>query len=124
DEGPHHNSAKIAASVSGGKLSGTKAFVHEAHSADLFVVAAADGLYLVQKGDGVSLSTRKLTDQRSHAEVTFDGAAADKLAGGSDSLFDDVLDRARVLTACEMLAMAQAVFDTTLDRARRRTGCR
>ncbi|MBM0170187.1 acyl-CoA dehydrogenase family protein [Altererythrobacter sp. C41] len=120
DEGPHHNPAKIAASVSGGKLSGTKAFVHEAHSADLFVVAAADGLYLVEKGDGVSLSTRKLTDQRSHAEVTFDGAAADKLAGGGDSLLDDVLDRARVLTACEMLGMAQAVFDTTLDYLKQR----
>ena len=49
--------------------------------ATLFVVAAADGLYLVEKGDGVTLSGRKLTDQRSHAEVTFDGAAADKLAG-------------------------------------------
>ena len=120
DEGPHHNPAKIAASVSGGKLSGTKAFVHEAHSADLFVVAAADGLYLVEKGEGVSLSTRKLTDQRSHAEVTFDGAAADKLAGGGDSLLGDVLDRARVLTACEMLGMAQAVFDTTLDYLKQR----
>ncbi len=120
DEGPHHNPAKIAASVSGGKLSGTKAFVHEAHSADLFVVAAADGLYLVEKGDGVSLSTRKLTDQRSHAEVTFDGAAADKLAGGGDSLIEDVLDRARILTACEMLGMAQAVFDTTLDYLKQR----
>ena len=120
DEGPHHNPAKIAASVSGGKLSGTKAFVHEAHSADLFVVAAADGLYLVEKGDGVSLSTRKLTDQRSHAEVTFDGAAADKLAGGGDGLLDDVLDRARVLTACEMLGMAQAIFDTTLEYLKQR----
>lgn len=120
DEGPHHNLAKIAASVSGGKLSGTKAFVHEAHSADLFVVAAADGLYLVEKGDGVSLSTRKLTDQRSHAEVAFDGAAADKLAGGGDGLLDDVLDRARILTACEMLGMAQAVFDTTLDYLKQR----
>lgn len=120
DEGPHHNPGKIAASVSDGKLSGTKAFVHEAHSADLFVVAAADGLYLVEKGDGVSLSTRKLTDQRSHAEVTFDGAAADKLAGGGDSLLEDVLDRARILTACEMLGMAQAVFDVTLDYLKQR----
>jgi len=120
DEGPHHNPTKIAASVSDGKLSGTKAFVHEAHGADLFVVAAADGLYLVEKGDGVSLSTRKLTDQRSHAEVTFDGAAADKLAGGGDSLLGDVLDRARILTACEMLGMAQAVFDTTLEYLKQR----
>jgi len=120
DEGPRHDPAKLATTVSGGKLSGTKAFVHEAHGADLFVVAANDGLYLVEKGEDVSLSTRKLTDQRSHADVTFDGAAADRLAGGGDSLLDDVLDRARILTACEMLGMAQAVFDATLDYLKQR----
>ncbi|WP_374408820.1 acyl-CoA dehydrogenase family protein [Pelagerythrobacter sp.] len=120
DEGPRHDPAKIATKVSGGKLSGTKAFVHEAHGADLFVVAAADGLYLVEKGDGVSLSDRKLTDQRSHAEVVFDGAAAEKLESGGDGLLEDVLDRARILTACEMLGMAQAVFDTTLDYLKQR----
>jgi alkylation response protein AidB-like acyl-CoA dehydrogenase len=120
DEGPRHDPAKIAASVAGGKLSGTKSFVHEAHGADLFVVAATDGLYLVEKGDGVSLSDRKLTDQRSHAEVTFDGAAADKLTSGGDTLLDDVLDRARILTACEMLGMAQQVFDVTLDYLKQR----
>ena len=115
DEGAHHDPSAIEASVSGGKLSGKKAFVHEAHGADLFVVAARDGLYLVEKGDGVSLTKRKLTDQRSHADVAFDGAAADKLEGGGDTLLDDVLDRARVLAAAEMLGMAQQVFDTTLD---------
>ncbi|WP_454599029.1 acyl-CoA dehydrogenase family protein [Qipengyuania sp. SM2507] len=120
DEGPRHDPAKLATTVSGGKLSGTKAFVHEAHGADLFVVAVKDGLYLVEKGEDVSLSTRKLTDQRSHADVTFDGAAADRLAGGGDSLLDDVLDRARILTACEMLGMAQAVFDATLDYLKQR----
>jgi alkylation response protein AidB-like acyl-CoA dehydrogenase len=120
DEGAKHDPSKIETSVSGGKLSGTKAFVHEAHGADLFVVAAKDGLYLVEKGDGVSLATRKLTDQRSHADVTFDGAAADKLASGGDSLLDDVLDRARVLTAAEMLGMAQQVFDDTLAYLKQR----
>ncbi|OBX18269.1 acyl-CoA dehydrogenase [Erythrobacter sp. QSSC1-22B] len=120
DEGSRHDPAKLETTVSGGKLSGTKAFVHEAHGADLFVVAASDGLYLVEKGEAVSLSTRKLTDQRSHAEVVFDGAAADRLAGGGDSLLDDVLDRARILTASEMLGMAQAVFDVTLDYLKQR----
>ena len=40
DEGPHHAPDEIETSVSGGKLTGTKAFVAEAHGADLFVVAA------------------------------------------------------------------------------------
>ena len=119
DESARHD-GKVAAKVDGGKLSGTKAFVHEAHGASLFVVAAADGLYLVEKGDGVSLSDRKLTDQRSHAEVTFDGAAADRLAEGGDDLIDKVLDRARILTAAEMLGMAQQVFDVTLDYLKQR----
>ncbi len=119
DEGPRFT-GRSTATVDGGKLTGTKAFVHEAHGANLFVVAASDGLYLVEKGDGVSLSDRKLTDQRSHAEVTFDGAAADKLADGGDKLLDDVLDRARILTAAEMLGMAQQVFDVTLDYLKQR----
>jgi len=120
DEGPRHDPARIAASVSDGKLTGAKAFVPEAHGADLFVVAVADGLYLVERSDGVTLSGRSLIDQRSHAEVRFDGAAAEKLAGGSDTLLDDVLDRARILAACEMLGMAQTVFDMTLDYLKQR----
>lgn len=120
DEGPRHNPARIETQAENGTLSGIKAFVHEAHGADLFVVATKDGLYLVEKGEGVSLSTRKLTDQRSHAEVRFDHAPADKLADGGDSLLNDVLDRARVLTACEMLGMAQQVFDTTLAYLKQR----
>lgn len=120
DEGPRHNPAKIATNVSGDKLTGTKAFVSEAQNADLFVVATADGLYLVEKGDGVSVSARSLVDRRSHGEVRFNGAAADKLAGGGDALVDDVLDRARILASAEMLGMAQQVFDVTLDYLKQR----
>ncbi|MBX9897849.1 MAG: acyl-CoA/acyl-ACP dehydrogenase, partial [Qipengyuania sp.] len=120
DEGPRHDPATIGTSVAGGKLSGCKAFVAEAQSADLFVVAAAEGLYLVERGEGVTLSPRKLTDQRAHAEVCFDGAPTEKLTGGGDGLTGDVLDRARILAACEMLGMAQQVFDVTLDYLKQR----
>ena len=120
DEGPRHASRGFETSVADGRLSGTKSFVHEAFGADLFVVAAKDGLYLVEAGDGVSLSGRSMVDNRNHAEVTFDGAAADRLENGGDTLLDDVLDRARVLTACEMLGMAQHVFDSTLDYLKQR----
>lgn len=120
DEGPRHASRSFETSVADGRLSGTKSFVHEAFGADLFVVAASDGLYLVEAGDGVSLAGRNMVDNRNHAEVTFDGAAADRLENGGDTLLDDVLDRARVLTACEMLGMAQQVFDSTLDYLKQR----
>ena len=120
DETSRHDPSKIETSVSDGKLTGTKKFVHEAHGAQLFVVAANDGLYLVEAGDGVTLHDRRLADQRNHAEIAFDGAAAERLADGGDDLLDKVLDRARVLTACEMLGMAQQVFDTTLDYLKQR----
>ena len=120
DEGPRHASRSFETSVADGRLSGTKSFVHEAHGADLFVVAASDGLYLVEAGDGVSLAGRSMVDNRNHAEVTYDGAAADRLENGGDTLLDDVLDRARVLTACKMLGMAQQVFDSTLDYLKQR----
>ncbi len=44
--------AKIATTVAGGKLGGVKAFVAEGDSAQLFVVAATDGLYLVSGDAG------------------------------------------------------------------------
>jgi alkylation response protein AidB-like acyl-CoA dehydrogenase len=120
DEGPRFDPAAIAAKVEGGKLSGTKAFVAEGDSAGLFVVAATDGLYLVEAGAGVTVSRRHLADFRSHAQVVFDGAAADKLAEGGDGLFDTVVDRAAVLASAEMLGMAGQAFDTTLAYLKQR----
>lgn len=120
DDNPRHDGKVSGTKASGGKLNGTKPFVHEAHGADLFIAATDDGLYIVEKGEGVSLSTRKLADSRSHAAVTFTDAPGDKLADGPDDVLDQLLDRARILTACEMLGMAQAVFDTTLDYLKQR----
>ncbi|MBB6425700.1 acyl-CoA dehydrogenase family protein [Sphingopyxis sp. JAI128] len=125
DEGPHHAPHRLATTVANGRLTGTKAFVHEAHDAALFVVAAADGLYVVEadsaeNAGSVRVATRHLADMRSHALVMFEGASAEKLAAGPEDLLDQLLDRARILTACEMLGMAQAVFDTTLDYLKQR----
>ena len=56
DEGPVHDPAKIATRVSDGKITGDKAFVAEGDAAELFLVAAADGLYCVADGAGVALT--------------------------------------------------------------------
>lgn len=120
DEGTRHDPSKFMKRVSDGKTFGTKSFVHEAHSADLFIVAASDGVYLVDKGDDIAQADRHLTDQRSHAQVIFDGAKADKLDAAADLLLDDLLDRARILAGCEMLGMAQTAFDMTLDYLKQR----
>lgn len=113
DEGPVHNPARLTASVEGGKLTGTKQFVAEGDSAALFVVAATDGLYLVSGDDGVSRSPRRMADSRSHAEVRFEGAKADRL-GGTD-LAAKVIDRATAALGAEMLGMAEQAFAATND---------
>ncbi|MES2338526.1 MAG: acyl-CoA dehydrogenase family protein [Pseudomonadota bacterium] len=114
DEGPNFAPGKVATTVSGGKLTGTKAFVAEGDSAQLFVVSAVDGVYLVENGEGVTRSHRALADARSHAEVRFDGAAAEALSDGTD-LVTQVADRAAVACAAEMLGLAESAFAITND---------
>lgn len=113
DEGPHHDPVRIATRVADGLLSGTKEFVAEGDSAGLFVVAAADGLYLVAGDAGVTRSARHMMDSRSHAEVTFERAPAERL-GGID-LTARVIDRATAALCAEMLGMADQAFATTND---------
>ncbi|SEJ06013.1 Acyl-CoA dehydrogenase [Sphingomonas sp. OV641] len=117
DEAPVHGGA-IKASVSAGKLSGTKRFVAEGDGADVFIVVAADGLYLVAKGEGVTVSARKMVDSRSHADIEFRDAPAEKL-GGAD-LTQAIVDRATAVTAAEMLGMADSAFNQTLDYLKQR----
>lgn len=114
DEGPRFAPERIETRVEDGRLSGTKLFVAEGDSAQLFVVAAADGLYLVSGGEGVTRSARKLVDARSHAEIRFEGAPAEKLEGGGD-LVTQVTDRAAAALSAEMLGMAEAAFAQTND---------
>ena len=120
DEGPRHDPAKLATKVQNGALTGSKRFVYDAHGADVFIEAAMDGLYLVEPGHGVTPTTRRLADMRSHADVESNAAQTQKLSEGGEGLLDRVLDHARILTACEMLGMAQQVFDTTLSYLKQR----
>jgi len=113
DEGPVHNPASLATTVEGGKLSGTKEFVAEGDSADVFVVAATDGLYLVAGGEGVTRNHRSMADARSHAQIVFADAPAVKL-GGTD-LTQQIVDRATAVLAAEMLGMAEQAFAVTND---------
>ncbi|MBY0283505.1 MAG: acyl-CoA/acyl-ACP dehydrogenase [Sphingomonas sp.] len=112
DEGPNHDPTKVTTSVTDGKLSGTKAFVAEGDSAGLFIVSATDGLYLVDAAaGGVTRSTRKMADARSHAEVAFNAAPATKLDVGTQA----IIDRATAASCAEMLGLAVRAFETTND---------
>lgn len=117
DEGAVHG-GDITTSADGGRVTGTKKFVAEGDGADVFVVAAKDGLYLVPKGEGVSVTRRRMADERSHADVTFDGAAAERLGG--TELTAAVVDRAAAITCAEMLGMAESAFHQTNDYLKQR----
>ena len=113
DEGPLHTPDRLSTRSEGGKLSGTKRFVAEGDGAQLFVVAAEDGLYLVAGDEGVTRISRRMADARSHADVTFAAAPAVKL-GGPD-LTSAIVDRATALVSAEMLGMAESAFAQTND---------
>lgn len=114
DEGPRHTGDFGGTVVGDGRLTGTKAFVAEGDSAGVFVVAANNGLYLVDGADtGVSRSPRKMADGRSHAEVAFKDAAATKLGGPEATRA--ACDRAAASVMAEALGLATAAFEQTSD---------
>jgi alkylation response protein AidB-like acyl-CoA dehydrogenase len=113
-EGPGPVTARsVRASVSGGTLSGEKVPVTDGDVADLHVVLAKDGLYLVEKGEGVSAEVVKTLDPtRSVAKVTYSNAPAERL-GSDDGItaMQAVLDRAAVLLAFEQVGGADKCLE-------------
>jgi len=113
DEGAVHDPATIATRVEGGKLTGEKAFVAEGDAAELFLVAAKDGLYLVSESDSVRKASRRMADSRSHAAVSFENAAAEKIGG--PELTATAIDLCTAAICAEMLGMADSAFERTND---------
>jgi alkylation response protein AidB-like acyl-CoA dehydrogenase len=126
----------LTAVEKGGKyaLSGTKLFVHDAHTADALVVAArtrpgagADGvsLFLLPKGTkGLEVTllptmdqTRKLCEVAC-SDVTVGGDALLGAAGSGWAPLARVLDRATVALCAEMCGGAQKVLDMTVEYAK------
>lgn len=133
DEGPHHAPTKTALKAekagAGFKLNGKKSYVSEGHLATTLIVAArtsgkpgqAEGitLFLVPSdAKGVKRTTLKTVDSRGAADIEFKDVevGADAVLGGVDSggaLLDQILDRARVGIAAEMLGHATQSFEIT-----------
>jgi alkylation response protein AidB-like acyl-CoA dehydrogenase len=126
----------LTAVEKGGKytLSGTKLFVHDAHTANALVVAArtrpgagADGvsLFLLPKGTkGLEVTllptmdqTRKLCEVAC-SDVTVGGDALLGAAGSGWAPLARVLDRATVALCAEMCGGAQKVLDMTVEYAK------
>ncbi len=135
DEGPHHNPAKTALKAekagAGYKLTGKKSYVADGHLANTLIVAARTSgkpgdtqgitLFLVPAdAKGVTRTTLKTVDSRGAADIAFQGVevGADSVLGGVDAggaLLDQVLDRARVGLAAEMLGHSTQSFEITND---------
>jgi len=120
----------ISTTLSGGKLSGTKLPVADGDVADFAVVVVKTGsgtsesdlsLALVDlSGAGVSREAVSTIDPtRSHATITFDGAAADLLGkeGEGWSATQDIFNCAAVLFAFEQLGGTQAALEMAKEYA-------
>ncbi len=115
----------------GFRLKGAKLFVHDAHNADVLVVAARtsgdtdDGvtLFVVDSGDGVTTRVLKTMDQtRKLCEVEFDvRVGSDAVLGAVGSgwpVLEKLVDCAKVALCAEMCGGAQRVLDMSVEYAK------
>ena len=115
----------IKASVSGGKLSGTKSPVPDGDIADIAIVAARSGsdvgLFLVDlNGPGVTREVVESIDPtRSQAVITFDAATAEPLGAAAEgwATISAVQDRAAVLIAFEQVGGSDRALEMGRDYA-------
>lgn len=129
-EGPGETrSDKIAARVSGGRLSGAKLPVADGMAADIAIVAARGehggvSLFLAELGDSrVERANIATVDpSRKHARITFRDVEVEPLgaAGQGWSLVEALRDRAAVLTAFEQIGGAEAALMAARDYAMQR----
>ena len=108
------------ARVTGSTLTGDLGLVEYAAVADRLVVAAAgaDGveLYLVDpSGAGATISGHDVLDRTTRlSTVLLDGAAGERLDGGG-AAFQELLDRAAVLVASDLVGIARKALTDTID---------
>ncbi len=118
----------LGVALEGGALTGVKVPVTDGDVAGMAVVVAREGagvsLALVDlTGPGVTRTVVKTLDPtRSHAEIRFDGAPAERLgaAGEGWALAERVLERAAVYLAFEQIGGADACLEMATDYAKSR----
>ena len=113
----------IGVKVDGDRLTGTASGVEYAQVAERLVVAVEGGdFYLVDPAaDGVTVTRHTVLDRTTRlCTVTFDGATGERLEGSSTAVFEDVLRRAAVLTAADLVGIAREALTRTVawDRER------
>jgi alkylation response protein AidB-like acyl-CoA dehydrogenase len=128
---PEHTALQAEQTDDGYNLNGKKTFVAEGMAATHYVLAArtsgkpgdAQGisLFLVPADtDGIERIALPTIDSRDYATLCFTNVHVNSTAllgspGDSMSVLEDILDRARIGIAAEMLGTACQAFDMTLD---------
>ena len=116
---PGSSPSPSGAPVAGGAtLSGRLELVEHAGVADLLLVASSDGgLHLVDpRGAGVTVTAHETLDRTSRlSTVVLDGAAAERLEGSSPEVLQELLDRAAVLTANDLVGIARKALTDTVE---------
>ncbi len=128
DEGAKHRPDTIAMraerSGNGYTLTGTKQFVVQGASADVFIVAARSdeglGLFLVEKGtQGLAVEGVRLADASIGARVTFTDVRVDDAIGDA-AVLDRVLNAVRVGAAAEQVGVASGAMTMSVNYLRQR----
>ena len=96
-----------------GVLTGTLELVEYGAQADVLVVAAQDGLYLVEPSAARAQQHQALDRTTRLATLSLDAAPADKLAGSDD--WQELLDRAAVLAASDLAGVARKALSDTVE---------
>lgn len=114
--------AEIKLSGGTGKLNGTKVFVTDAAIADFIIVAARDGMFLVdRKAAGLKITPMKGMDlTRKIYSVGFQNTPAEKLANSSTAALARALRVATAALAAEMVGGMQRVLETAVGYAKTR----
>ncbi|MDT7570417.1 MAG: hypothetical protein QOE05_591 [Actinomycetota bacterium] len=109
--------ANAPAGSANGTLSAKLDLVEYAGVADVLVVAATDGLYLVDpKASGVRITQCEALDRTTRLfTVELDGVAGEKLEGSSPEVLQDLIDRAAVLVANDLVGIARKAITETVE---------
>lgn len=120
-EGTLPAGARSRLKAQGGTLTGVKRPVPDAMLADMLIVAAQDGLFLVEKGaTGLRVEPLETVDLvRRSANVSLDNTPAEPLDGGRTGL-ERFLQSAAVLLAFEGLGGAEAAMEMAIGYAQER----
>ena len=106
------------ATLSGATLSGRLDLVEHAAVADLVLVASTDGgLHLVDpRAAGVTITAHDTLDRTSRlSTITLDGAPSERLAGSSPEVLQQLLDRAAVLVAGDLVGLSRKALTDTVE---------